>query len=601
MINHIITSTVLILFLLLLSVFLEKRLDPCLKYALWLLAVIKLLVPLPDFETHISVLNVVKQPGQGSAQYLLIDNGASPETDFPPGTDTGADLPSSSGTPVPKAADLFTAIWLCGILLCGGTFLRGNIRFRKWLRRNRNLVGTYKDRLPIYEADEPVTPCLIGIFAPAVYINRENQFDRKQLSYILEHEYTHFRHGDHIWAAVRCLCVAIYWYNPFVWLAARRSASDGELACDAGTLKRIGEENNIEYGKTLILAAKSLSLRNDPHIPGFRTSAAGGMKEMKRRINLLKNRPRTKIAAVMATIILCGGMIGCTYGNAVDEDTTIAPVPTEPSDTALPSFVPEPVTETELQTAPAPESVLPEGMIYHETALYSAPDPDQVCIIVEPSEMRDYLSYYYIPSGDAQNQLKAMMDGLELTWQRDAVSIKEMKITGYQLYYQDRAYRVFEGGYLTTFDVDAEQNVIEAIVHDEKLCSLAQQLLSENLGYEPVDITQIRDIVSARLDVRSIFTDWEFYSQTITDKETLALFGDWFRGAEYIGGGVDCCNDDSSLELTLSNGEVVRLSIASDSCSIFGVNGIYYDFRPETYWSIFEFYQYFDEIPWNFK
>lgn len=71
MINHLITSSLLLLFLLLLSVLLEKRVSPCLKYTLWLLAVIKLLIPLPAFGTHISVLNIVNQDGQGSVQQLL--------------------------------------------------------------------------------------------------------------------------------------------------------------------------------------------------------------------------------------------------------------------------------------------------------------------------------------------------------------------------------------------------------------------------------------------------------------------------------------------------------------------------------------------------
>lgn len=59
MINHIINSTLLLLFLLMLSVCLEKRIDPRLKYALWLLAVVKLLIPLPAFETPMSILNLV--------------------------------------------------------------------------------------------------------------------------------------------------------------------------------------------------------------------------------------------------------------------------------------------------------------------------------------------------------------------------------------------------------------------------------------------------------------------------------------------------------------------------------------------------------------
>ena len=80
MINHIINSTLLLLFLLMLSVCLEKRIDPRLKYALWLLAVVKLLIPLPAFETPMSVLNLVdptalaaEEPQRGEDRWYFLE------------------------------------------------------------------------------------------------------------------------------------------------------------------------------------------------------------------------------------------------------------------------------------------------------------------------------------------------------------------------------------------------------------------------------------------------------------------------------------------------------------------------------------------------
>ncbi|MCI8969482.1 MAG: hypothetical protein HFH75_18240 [Lachnospiraceae bacterium] len=61
-----------------------------------------------------------------------------------------------------------------------------------------------------------------------------------------------------------------------------------------------------------------------------------------------------------------------------------------------------------------------------------------------------------------------------------------------------------------------------------------------------------------------------------------------------------CRNENACLELTLSDGNVIRLSMAIDSCSNFGVNGVYYDYRPKTSWDNAEFYQYFDEIPFEY-
>lgn len=679
MLDQIITSTILILFLLLLSVFLEKRIHPCLKYALWLLAVIKLLIPLPDFETQTSVLNVIHPE---SAQYWFLDNGSAslpgtlPETapehsdsaaadasafqqnsgqnaslqenvlqenafsenafhenafqdtSIQESTSPAASFQEASSQVVffQKITDILTVLWICGILVCGGIFLWSSLQFQRWLRHNRIFTGTYMDRLSIYEVPGLGTPCLAGVFAPAIYVGKEHPFDNVQLSYILAHEYTHFRHRDHIWAAARCICVSLYWYNPFVWLAARRSASDGELACDAGTLKQIGEANRISYAKTLILAAKNLSQPANTRISGYRTGAAGGMKEMKRRIKLLKNKPRTRRITLAVTLVLCCGIIGCTYGSAANDNHGSTQVSPELTDTVqVNTQKTESKSRNELQTEiqsefkntieseidmkteteneDEPESASPESMGYQNITLYRAPEPDHVCIIVQPSVVRDYLDYYYIPSGSAQDQLQSLMANTELDWQKNedhsVIVGKNLKETGYQLYYEDRIYIVFEGGYLYTTDVDEERGVVESLVRNEALCDLVQQLLSENLGYEPVDITQIHDIVSAKLDVCSIFTDWEFYSQTITDQDTLALFEEWFRSARYILWGSGCGNENACLELTLSDGNVIRLSMAIDSCSNFGVNGVYYDYRPNASWDNTSFYHFFDEIPWD--
>ncbi|MEZ3443645.1 MAG: M56 family metallopeptidase [Lachnospiraceae bacterium] len=679
MINHIVTSTILVLFLLLLSVVLEKRINPCLKYALWLLVVIKLLIPLPEFETPISVLNLINHSAHFSSSFSKtapsynnsIDDktnsininpnnigaksgsiSAKPavpqqnsdqnglrafrSNDFnknlceTSSEKTSSEKAPSLATPFQTLTIILTILWIGGILLCGGIFLWSALRFRKWLRHNRNLVGSYKDKLSIYETDGLDTPCLIGVFAPAIYINRTHPFDREQLSYILEHEYTHFRHRDHIWAVVRCICVSIYWYNPFVWLAAHRSACDGELACDAGTLKRIGTTHHIQYAKTLIIAAENQSQSANIHLAGFRTGATGGMKEMKRRIHLLKNKPCTRFRTLAVTLVLCGGIVGCTYGSATSStrgDTQISPDLAETATSAAQASnaqTDSPITDsqinsmpntdlasnteietkTELESASEPESDSSENMVYHGITLYHAPEPDKICIIVQPSVVRDYRDYYYIPTGDAQNRLKSLITHMEPEWQKNSdqsiIAEKNLKETGYQLYYDNRVYMVFEGGWLYASGVDEERGVVESCVRNEALCDLVQQLLSENLGYEPVDITQIHDIVSAKLDVRSLFTDWKFYSQTITDQDTLALFEDWFRNATYIKGGADCGNQCACLELTLSDGNVIRLSMATDSCSDFGVNGVYYDYRPKSSWDNAAFFQLFDEIPWRY-
>ena len=106
-------------------------------------------------------------------------------------------------------------------------------------------------------------------------------------------------------------------------------------------------------------------------------------------------------------------------------------------------------------------------------------------------------------------------------------------------------------------------------------------------------IIYIKDIVSAKLDVKSAFTSGQFYSQTITDAETLQKFEEWFSNAEYMYGGTECGTQYACLELTLANGDVMKLSMATDSCPNFHIDGVAYDYRPVSDWNNSEFYKYF--------
>lgn len=74
MIAHIISSSVLIVAIWIVSFLMEKKMNPCIKYALWLLVVIKLLVPLPGFESDISVMNAVEKITPSQVSYLFVES-----------------------------------------------------------------------------------------------------------------------------------------------------------------------------------------------------------------------------------------------------------------------------------------------------------------------------------------------------------------------------------------------------------------------------------------------------------------------------------------------------------------------------------------------
>lgn len=232
--------------------------------------------------------------------------------------------------------------------------------------------------------------------------------------------------------------------------------------------------------------------------------------------------------------------------------------------------------------------------------LYERPESDKVCIKVQPSMIMEYAYYYYIPTDKDQEWLSAQVEALDLEGQPFGRRWEGHKEKGWQIIYNDMEIRVFEEGYLY-YTYDDEKGMMECFIEAPKLCDYIQIMLTEKIGYQNYDVSDIKDIVSAKLDVKSAFTGGQFYSQTITDAETLQKFEEWFSNAEYIYGGTECGTQCACLELTLANGDVVKLSMATDSCPNFHINGVAYDYRPVSDWNNSEFYKCFNEIPWEYE
>ena len=231
--------------------------------------------------------------------------------------------------------------------------------------------------------------------------------------------------------------------------------------------------------------------------------------------------------------------------------------------------------------------------------LYEQPEADKVCIKVQPSMIRENAYYYYIPTDKDQEWLSAQVEALDLEGQPFDRRWEGHKEKGWQIIYNDMEIRVFEGGYLY-YTYDDEKGMMECFIEASKLCDYIQIMLRE-IGYLNYDVSDIKHIVSAKLDVKSTFTGGQFYSQTITDAETLQKFEEWFSNAKYMYGGTECGTQYACLELTLANGDVVKLSMATDSCPNFHIDGVAYDYRPVSDWNNSEFYKYFNEIPWEYE
>ncbi|HBA50581.1 MAG TPA: hypothetical protein DCZ91_22850 [Lachnospiraceae bacterium] len=216
------------------------------------------------------------------------------------------------------AYSLLRIIWVTGMAVMALWMLACNLLFRLRLCRERRFLYR-RGRLRVYEAAHLDSPCLCGVVAPAVYLNQDSLLKPCHREHALAHEMTHYRHGDSLWTGVRNLCLVIYWFHPLVWLAACLSGKDCELACDEGTLNRLGEEQRESYGRTLIELACAASGKK--RILQFVRELSGGKKELKERIAFIASGRRKKSVLAVLAVGCAAALAACSIGGAKEEET----------------------------------------------------------------------------------------------------------------------------------------------------------------------------------------------------------------------------------------------------------------------------------------
>jgi len=348
MIEWIVTSSALILLVIFLRVLIKNRVGPRLRYALWGLVLLRLLVPVSLWESRASVMTPVaaQEPYQAIERiprYVRTRPDGWVEIGRP-GGGGWTSIPKERvetgeiyyGWPSMKAdletlreqvtvRDAFVWAWLAGTAIVGAFLLAVNLRFAHNLKKNRRTVGQYRGRW-VFVWDGLATPCLFGLFRPGIYLTQAVAEDDSARAHVLAHEYTHFRQGDHIWAALRGVCLAVHWYNPLVWLAAALSRRDCELSCDEGAVRLLGEDRRADYGRTLVgLVARRTTPKD---LACCATTMTGGKSALKERIALLVKRPRTTAAMACVVAAVCIVFMLCTFtGAAAEEEPDIAVEP----------------------------------------------------------------------------------------------------------------------------------------------------------------------------------------------------------------------------------------------------------------------------------
>ena len=340
MVEWFVSSAVLAALLIGAHYLLRGKISARLQYTLWLVLLVRLLLPLSVGKTAVSVANLLPKaepatvmqtepaavpPAQAASTPEPAAPAAPAQTpaqpvqrpaSTPAQTETSSAEPEKSAQkPAVSVRKILIFVWASGAALLGLWFLFCNLRYGRQLRAGvLRAIAPKEGRPAVRLTQTALSPCLFGLFPPAIYVTMDCAQDEQLLHHCAEHEYTHYLHRDHIWAVLRGVCLALHWFNPLVWWAAALSRTDAELFCDEDTVRRLGEDARVDYGRSLI--RMTCRERVDPLSAATTMSGRGG--QLRTRIISITKHPKTAIPVLILVLLLCAAAVGCTMTGAKD-------------------------------------------------------------------------------------------------------------------------------------------------------------------------------------------------------------------------------------------------------------------------------------------
>ena len=326
-----VSSAVLAAALIALRYALRGKLSPKLQYGLWALLLLRLLVPVSVGQSTVSVENLVPAAehrvlylAQRTAQPSSARAGAAEQPAVPAAPEEAKEPEAAAAAPATvNLKNVLRTVWLCGAVGVLCWFLGCELVCRRRLRRcARQISAAQRGCLAVFVSPAAGSPCLFGLLRPAIYLTPETEADAAARRHCLAHEQTHFRHGDHIWSALRCVCLALHWFDPFVWWAAVLSRTDAELACDEDAVRTLGDAERAAYGRTLL----QMTCRGHAGLLSTATTMSGKGSQLRARIRALARPVKPALPALLTAVLIAVFAAGCTMTGGVPQETPASEV-----------------------------------------------------------------------------------------------------------------------------------------------------------------------------------------------------------------------------------------------------------------------------------
>lgn len=323
----------------LLARFLLRKMPKKYSYILWSIVGIRMIFDLP-FATNISVFNLFRGFAKHTSTVETMLAGShrtnlQGATDLLNKTDTtgAAAAHASRSTAVEAMTHTLTTsqtvlgilglLWLIVVALFVTYGIYSYVKCRLLVRTAviaRDITPDShkkKNNVSVWECDRIPSPFVLGIIRSRIYI--PFRMPKQEQAYILAHEECHIRRLDPLWKLIAFLLLAVYWWNPLVWIAFFYMVRDMEMSCDEAVIEQFGNEIKQGYSNSL------LSFAMERHPYSFAPVAFGEGDAGRRIKNVLNfKKPHTWVAILVFVLLVVVGVSCLTNGKDKISSETVS-------------------------------------------------------------------------------------------------------------------------------------------------------------------------------------------------------------------------------------------------------------------------------------
>ncbi len=248
---------------------------------MWALIAVRLVFPF-SIESHLSLIpeDMIDLTNPDiSNERLNIDR-----------IDTSVASPSADRSPPLSMTAVTSRIWLLGLII----FVIYIIVSSLMLKRKLATATLMKKGIKQSEAID--SPFILGMIKPIIYV--PYKIAETDLEFVLKHELAHIRRKDYLWKPFGFFLLAIYWFNPVIWIAYSFMCRDLERACDEKVIKNMKKCERQAYGEALLNCSIHRRMINACPV-------AFGEEGVKMRIKNIMNYKKPSFWLAMVAFIAC--------------------------------------------------------------------------------------------------------------------------------------------------------------------------------------------------------------------------------------------------------------------------------------------------------